>query len=460
MLTDVLTFLLILFLMSYCHVLTGVNEEGMDLYLSLWPVSFVLITFFALGHLYHGNFLYPGSALGPVNELRNIFYSVTLTYFAIFAWIFLSKRADLGYSRLILGSSWVLTVVFLPLNRIAVRRIMKILNIGQIPLLIAGAGQGGQRLARELIRDSHFGFQVVGFLDDDLKKEIVPELNLKVLGHLDAAGEIAKRADCDYIICAIPIMIIRDTVNKYFDYFQHVAIIPDNHILPISWAYPINLLNSYATIEICNQLRLGVPRVWKLCFEAFISTIAIISLSPLLILLALLVKLTSRGPVFYRSKRIGIGGKPIRVLKFRTMFVHSDRRLKTLLEENPELARQWNEKYKLDHDPRVTAFGRFLRKTSLDELPQLINVLRGDMSLIGPRPIVRDERKYYEGFEDLLNRVKPGITGLWQVSGRSNLDYESRVRLEVNYVLNWSIWLDYYILLRTFIEVLVGRGAK
>ena len=124
------------------------------------------------------------------------------------------------------------------------------------------------------------------------------------------------------------------------------------------------------------------------------------------------------------------------------------------------MQKEWREKFKLDHDPRVTPFGRFLRKSSLDELPQLLNVLRGDMSLIGPRPIVTAELHYYKDNQELLNRVKPGITGLWQVSGRSNLDYETRVRLDVNYVVNWSVWLDYYILLRTVIEVLIGRGAR
>lgn len=460
MLTDVLSFFGILLMMAYAHIYTGINEEGMLIYFRLWPISLVLIAFFVLGHLYHGNPFYPGAALGPVNEMRNIFVAVVLTYFTAFAWIFLSRNAAVGYSRLILGSSCFLSVILLPLSRIVVCRIMKALNIGQIPLLIAGAGQGGQRLAHELQYDAHCGFQVVGFLDDNLKKTVHPSLKLKILGTLADAGSVAKRNDCDYIICAIPITIMRDTVNGYFDYFQHVAIIPDSHIMPISWSFPINLLNSYATLEISNQLRLGLPRIWKRLFESVLSIFATLLMIPVLILLAILVKLTSRGPVFYLAKRISFDGKAFRVLKFRTMYEHADRQLRILLEENPELAREWNEKYKLDHDPRVTPFGRFLRKTSLDELPQLINVLRGDMSLIGPRPIVRDELKYYEGYEEILSRVKPGITGLWQVSGRSNLDYEARVRLDINYVLNWSVWLDFYILLRTFIEVTVGRGAK
>ncbi len=458
MLSDVFCFLLVLFAMSYFYILLGVNEEGMSLYTRLWPCCFALLCFCTVGHLYHGNIFYPGSALDPVEELRKIFYSVSLTYFVIFFWMFMTRQTG-GYSRLILVSSWGATVFLLPMFRIVVRRILKVLNIGQIPVLIAGASATGQRIAKELDKDSHFGFRVVGFLDD-FPKEIAPELNVKVLGKLSDAGRVAAETNADYVICALPIAIVRDVVNQFCRFFRHISIIPDNHILPISWAFPVNLLNSYASVEICNQLLLKVPRIWKILFEACLSGFAILTLSPLLGILALLVKLTSRGPVFYRAKRIGLGGKPIRVLKFRTMYINADKRLASLLAENPEMQKEWQEKFKLEHDPRVTPFGRFLRKSSLDELPQLLNVLRGDMSLIGPRPIVKAELHYYKDNQELLSRVKPGITGLWQVSGRSNLDYETRVRLDVNYVVNWSIWLDYYILLRTVIEVLIGRGAK
>lgn len=459
MLCDSVCFLAVFFGTTlFFRDIIRIDFDNFSLYTRLWPCMFVLIGFNTLLHLYHGNILYPGSAIDPVEELRNTFYSVSLTFAVIFFWLFLRRQA-VEYSRWILMSSWILTVFFMPLCRIILRRIMKMLNIGQIPIVIAGASRIALRIARELAKDSHFGFKVIGFLDD-YPKQLPPELNLTILGTLKEGNEISRKYNVKYVICSLPIGIVRDVMNNLCHSFRHITVIPDYHILPISWAYPVNLLNGYASVEICNQLLLKLPRVWKIIFEAVLSSIVIVVSSPFLLILGVLVKLTSSGPVFYYAKRIGIGGKPFRVMKFRTMYVNADKRLQDLLSANPELKSEWERKFKLENDPRITPFGRFLRKSSLDELPQLINVLRGEMSLIGPRPIVRKEMHYYAENIEILSRVKPGVTGLWQVSGRSNLDYETRVRLDVNYVVNWSIWLDYYILLRTVIEVLSGRGAK
>ena len=178
------------------------------------------------------------------------------------------------------------------------------------------------------------------------------------------------------------------------------------------------------------------------------------------ILLALLVRFTSRGPVFYRSKRLGKDGRTIEVLKFRTMRENAEQELEQLFEQTPELRLEWEKYFKLENDPRVTRFGRFLRRTSLDELPQFWNVLKGEMALIGPRPIVSAEVKYYGKDYAAFSRVKPGITGLWQVSGRSNTDYDERVALDVFYVNNWSFWMDYYIFFATINAVILRRGAK
>ena len=177
------------------------------------------------------------------------------------------------------------------------------------------------------------------------------------------------------------------------------------------------------------------------------------------LLIALLIKLTSSGPVFYHSARLGKDGRPIDVLKFRTMYMDADQMLTRQLDSDSALKAQWEQRCKLEFDARVTPLGAFLRKTSLDELPQFWNVLKGEMALIGPRPIVPDEVRYYGRDYRIFSSVKPGITGLWQVSGRSDLDYQERVALDVFYVSNWSFWLDYYIFLRTIPAVLLGKGA-
>jgi len=186
---------------------------------------------------------------------------------------------------------------------------------------------------------------------------------------------------------------------------------------------------------------------------------ALLLLLPLLLVVAAAIKLSDGGPIFFRHKRIGRDGVQFECLKFRTMVTNSDDILRQHLAENTEAAREWEETHKIKSDPRITALGLCLRKTSVDELPQLINVLKGEMSLVGPRPIVAAEvPKYGECIEQYL-RARPGLTGLWQVSGRNDTDYASRVMLDRNYVQDWSLWRDLVIITKTFRVVLNGRGC-
>jgi Undecaprenyl-phosphate galactose phosphotransferase WbaP len=182
-------------------------------------------------------------------------------------------------------------------------------------------------------------------------------------------------------------------------------------------------------------------------------------ISPLLTFLVILVLIDSKGNPFYGQVRIGKGGKKFVALKFRTMVKNAEVVLDDCLEKNPELRKEWEATFKLKNDPRITKVGQFLRKYSLDEFPQLLNVLRGEMSLVGPRPIVDDEVRHYGDTFAPYTRVRPGITGMWQVSGRSDTAYIERVRLDEYYIRNWSIWLDIHILIKTFFVVLRKKGA-
>ncbi len=197
----------------------------------------------------------------------------------------------------------------------------------------------------------------------------------------------------------------------------------------------------------------------KRVFDIVVGGLLLIAASPLFIIISILVKLTSRGPVLYRQTRLGKGGKPFKVYKFRTMVANADNYLREWLSKDPTLRQEFEEYFKLKNDPRVTAVGRVLRKASLDELPQLINVLKGDMHLVGPRPIVREEVRYYEPYEDVLFSVKPGVTGLWQVSGRSNLPYSERVKIDISYIRRRNFLLDIFILIKTFKIIFTGHGA-
>lgn len=205
--------------------------------------------------------------------------------------------------------------------------------------------------------------------------------------------------------------------------------------------------------------RKGVSTAAKACIDVGGAMLLLLALSPLMLLLAAIIRLDG-GPALFAHKRVGAGGRPFRCLKFRTMVVNSDKVLREALTRDPDAAAEWMLRRKLWNDPRVTPVGRLLRSGSLDELPQLINVLRQDMSLVGPRPIVRQEIGRYADAISHYYAVRPGITGLWQVSGRSDVSYERRVQLDSWYVRNWTLWLDLAIIGRTLPAVLRRRGAR
>lgn len=197
----------------------------------------------------------------------------------------------------------------------------------------------------------------------------------------------------------------------------------------------------------------------KRLFDILVSGLSLIIFSPVFLLIAILIKIDSKGKAFYKHKRIGKNGEVIYLYKFRSMYSDSKERLEKML-QNPEIRKEWEENFKLENDPRITKVGRMLRKTSLDELPQLLNILRGDMSIVGPRPVIENElEKYGEEKEKFLS-VTPGLTGWWACNGRSCTSYEDRKKLELYYVEHWGIFLDLKIMFKTFISVIKGNGAK
>jgi UDP-galactose-lipid carrier transferase len=208
-----------------------------------------------------------------------------------------------------------------------------------------------------------------------------------------------------------------------------------------------------------NNLARPFSRILKAAFDHVVAMVLLVLLAPLLLALSMMVRLDG-GPAFYRHRRIGAGGRSFDCIKFRTMVPDSDSVLRRMLAEDPAAAEEWAATQKLRNDPRVTRLGQFLRRSSLDELPQLLNVLRGEMSLVGPRPIVQAEIARYADDIDYYYETKPGLTGLWQVSGRSDTSYARRVRLDVWYVRNWTLWHDIAILLKTIPAVFLQRGAQ
>lgn len=229
-----------------------------------------------------------------------------------------------------------------------------------------------------------------------------------------------------------------------------------------SLPYPSDVLfvGSTPVLKVRDLLIVGVGARVKRLMDVVLAGAGVVMLSPLLLVLALLVKVTSRGPVLFGHRRLGEGGRPVRVFKFCSMVVDAEARLREMLDADPALRAEYEATYKLRDDPRITPLGHWLRRTSLDELPQLFNVLRGELSLVGPRPIVAEEIAKYGPAGTAILRVRPGVTGLWQVSGRSDLDYAERVRLDMDYITHWSLWLDLRILAATLPAVLRRKGAR
>jgi Undecaprenyl-phosphate galactose phosphotransferase WbaP len=211
--------------------------------------------------------------------------------------------------------------------------------------------------------------------------------------------------------------------------------------------------------EVCQQALLSERRLPKRMLDIGLTLLGAAIVLPLIAIIAMLIKIDSPGPVFYSHTRIGYGGKTFAAWKFRSMVQNADQVLNQYLAQYPHLREEWERDQKLRRDPRVTRIGRILRRTSLDELPQLWNVVKGEMSLVGPRPIVAAEIPKYGAQFELYKKVNGGLTGLWQISGRNDTSYDQRVRLDTFYVRNWSVWLDLYILFRTIEVVLFRKGA-
>jgi Undecaprenyl-phosphate galactose phosphotransferase WbaP len=251
---------------------------------------------------------------------------------------------------------------------------------------------------------------------------------------------------------------LTETLDRYSGLVPHLMVLSDTNTLPTLWGASRSF-GRLSGIEVRNGLLLSTLQGVKRALDLVVVFTALCMSLPLMVFIAVGIKLTSRGPIFFGHTRIGRHGRTFKAWKFRTMHPNGDAILREYLQRVVAAQVEWEADRKLKNDPRVTGFGRFLRKFSLDELPQMWNVFRGDMSIVGPRPIVQSEVALYGDVYRLYTTVKPGITGLWQVSGRNDIGYDDRVRLDQFYIRHWSPWLDVYILAKTVTALLSRDGA-
>ncbi len=364
---------------------------------------------------------------------------------------------DFSYSRLWMLLAWAISAVLVLAERGSLRVVLRVVRARGIdvrPVLIVGAGPEGRTLARTLRESPGLGQRPVAFLDDRLQGEVE---GLPVAGRPEEVLRAVRRFGVQRVIIAQP--------PEHRDQTMHVAALCQEAAVPFAVVPDLyTLATTGAVVEVIGRVPLltlqGSPLSgwghWlKDALDVAVALAGLLLLSPLLIAIVLAIVVTSPGSVFYRHRRIGKAGVPFSAWKFRTMVVGAEEHLAS----NPHLRRRFVSSFKLVDDPRVTRVGRWLRRTSLDELPQLLNVLKGEMSLVGPRPIVEEELRKYGPWERRLLCVKPGLTGLWQVLRHHQPDYAQRVQLDMYYIDHWSLGLDVKILLRTLPSVIAGRGA-
>jgi Undecaprenyl-phosphate galactose phosphotransferase WbaP len=372
-------------------------------------------------------------------DLRDTYENLFLSFILIFAYFALAK-GDADYSRMFALLSFAFSAILIPSFRLLTKRIFRNLMSEDVLVL---KGPECEKAYKFLERNWYLSYKPVGPVEISDIESWVGKVGNVVIPRLPFLSEFTQE--------------IATISTK----FKRIFFIPDVEGIPFMKnvfhfdpSYNLPLIETH--FEGSDPINSFLKRLFDIVFSLIVITLTF----PLILFIALLIKLTSKGPVIYKQKRVGKGGREFYLYKFRTMYENADEMLKEILEKDEKLREIWEKKRKIPNDPRITWIGRFLRKFSLDELPQFFNVLKGDMSVVGPRPALKEEvEKYHGHLAKFYYMVRPGITGLWQVSGRSDTDFKTRVKLDVIYVLNSSLWLDIVILLKTVLVVLKGEGA-
>ena len=435
---------------------SDINFKSFILYSIYIPV--ILVIFACLG-------LYPGIMNSPTEEVKRFFFATSFSFLAIILTIIFSDEKEISFTENLIQDSEdiALAIAFcvaipfatiaLPAFREFAKHYFSRFHWWGVPAVIYTSGNSADFIIDKLLKNKFLGYHPVAIIDSQAKKNGSYK-DIPVWPSTDEIHYVIRKHNIKQaVIC---------------DYHGDMSVIMS------SYRYTISVSKNQTYFTATQQLKdiagiIGFASIHNLTFKGnlilkrfidiFIIVICLPLLLPLMLILSILVKLTSKGPVFYAHRRVGKNGKEIKCWKFRSMNINSQQMLEEILANDPVRRAEWEKDRKFQDDPRVTKFGKFLRKTSLDELPQLFNILFGDMSLVGPRPVTEPELDKYGKYKDYVLSVVPGLTGMWQVSGRSDTGYEERISFDTYYIQNWSIWLDIWILIKTVWVVLKGKGA-
>ncbi len=392
------------------------------------------------------------------HDLYGVLNATTTSILLLIVLVFFYRR--LFYSRIIFVYAGILILLLLGLARVVRHVVLNRLRQsgqGVDRVLIIGAGEVGRAVMRNTIAQPELGYRVVGFLDDDPAKASSDIGPIKALGLIENLGQVIKDNQIDQVIITLPWQYHRKTVRLVAEAEQagvRAHVVPDLFQLSMG-GVAVEEINGIPLISIKPSSLTGFNQAVKRAFDLVVTALIVILSAPVWLAVALAIRLDSPGPILFKQIRVGRHGKPFVFYKFRSMHRDAEAELEKLRDLNEAAGPL----FKIRDDPRCTRVGRFIRRTSLDEWPQFINVLRGEMSLVGPRPGLPSEVAQYQEWHRKRLEVQPGLTGLWQVRGRSDLTFDEMVMLDIYYGENWSLGLDIQILLRTVPQVLFGDGA-
>lgn len=420
---------------------------------AFWSVPIWLLLFVLFG-LYNRRLLFNG-----FQEYTRIANACTIGLVVEVMFSFLDVHLQISRGWLIL--TWLLSMALVAIGRFAVRRMvhrLRVAGLYRTPTVIVGTNEEARALAEQLLSDPGAGPLLLGFIDSHAVNDIPAQGSLGTVGTIESLPHTISEFGITEVIVASTAV----TREQLLELYRTVGQEPNVQLRLSSGLFEI--LTTRMHVQEINRVPLMTPeRVRITGPDAAIKTamdyvgaaLLLLGLSPAMLLIALAVRLDSSGPIIHRRRVMGVSGRTFDAFKFRTMIINAERRQR----DEPIRFAERRVRFKSAQDPRVTRVGHWLRRTSLDELPQLLNVLRGEMSLVGPRMIAPNEQVRYGKWQHNLLTVKPGITGPWQVQGRGDIAYEERVRLSMHYIRNHSLWLDLGILFRTVFVVLLGRGA-
>ena len=423
-----------------------------------WPLILNGLIFFLIFNIILAwlNGLYPGFGLAAVHEMQKVLYVVSLASVFLGVFLFLQQLA-LAFSRFIFILTWFLSVLFMMLGRFALRNRFSRFTWWGIPMVVIGSQANAAPVIEKLIQSRRLGFRPVFYYDPE-EKEKEPIHGVPIIDNKQDLQNIVAETGIEHVVFTDHFEHVTNISFHWMrDVFPNILFVLKTAPFGSLWVRTIDLHGTLAietNYHLLNKREIIIKRV----LDLILTLILLLFTWPVFVLLSLLIRLDSKGPILYTQMRLGKNGVPFKSFKFRTMFDNAEEKLQELLNSNPEARREYEKYHKLSVDPRVTRVGKFIRRYSLDELPQLINTLKGDMNLIGPRSYLPRELPEIGDYTKIIMKVKPGITGWWQVMGRNATSFKERLQLDEYYISNWSIWLDIYIVIKTVWVLIKGQG--